>query len=686
MKKLYLFIFLFFSFVLNVSADGTSTYYIEANIQSNGDMQVKELKILDGNYNGVKTNLRFQNPYLKQFTGTSLDDFEGSSIYNGTALTDLKVYDVKIDNNDFGLVNKPNKEFKLVNSADVGDYGKYTKEVRSDGVNLTIYMPSKYNHASLVTYTIKDAIVVHNDIAELAWDFISSSYEEDISNLKVIVNLPSDSNELRVFSHGPLNGENRIINKRSVEMTYDYLYRGNAVDMRVVFDKSLVSEANKKSNIDGLDKILKVEEIRANQANQIREQEYKRLEQDAISFVEIAKTTLKKDDYEIALTFVNKLNDGEVKTNLLNELDIVQEKIDKRINLWTSILYLLSIIWLIGLIILVRKIYIKYDKELKSNFEVQYFRDIPSDYNPGIVSYLINKNIVEDSFGASVLELIRKKVLLLEEIEVKNKKDYKLTLNQNYDINTLSIADNKLIDLLINKIGDNNSVTLKEVQKYSKNYSSAKTFMTLYDSWKNLTYTDALNEGFYQTSNLPKWLSVLYSLILIPLLLLGIDNEINCILLFILLIPMVASIIYFISYTKKTQKGIDEYRKWIGLKNFLNDFGRFSEKELPEIHLWERYLVYATLFGIADKVQKVMKVKLQNINYNDTDFTFLYLRDLYFYRNLNNTLNSSISSARSTITQHEIATSSRSSSGGFGGGSSFGGGGFGGGGSSGGRF
>ena len=686
MKKLYLFIFLFFSFILGVNADGTSTYYIEANIQSNGDMQVKELKILDGKYNGIKTNLRFQNPFLKTFSGISLDDFEGSSIYNGTSLTDLKVYDVKIDSNNFELVNKPNKEFQLVNSANIGDYGKYTKEIVNDGVNLTIYMPSKYERASLVTYTIKDAVVVHNDIAELAWDFISADYEEDINNLKVVVNLPNNSTELRVFSHGPLNGNNRIINKQSVEMTYDYLYQGNAVDMRIVFDKNLVNSAIKKSNVDGLEKILKVEEIRAEQANQLREQAYKELEQETIRLVEVAKNTLKQEDLDIALTFVNKLNDGELKTNLLNELDKVQEKINERVKLWTSILYPLSIIWLIGLFLLVRKIYIKYDKELKSNFEVQYFRDIPNDYSPGIVSYLLNKSIVEDSFGASVLELIRKKVFVLEEVEVKNKKDYKLTLNLNYDISTLSQADNKLINLLINKIGDNTCVTLKEVQKYSKNYSSAKTFMTLYDSWKNLTYTDALNENFFATSISPKILSVLYSLILIPLLLLGIENEINCTLLFILLIPMIITIIYFIIYTKKTQKGIDEYRKWIGLKNFLNDFGRFSEKELPEIHLWERYLVYATLFGIADKVQKVMKVKLQNINYNDTDFTFLYLRDLYFYKSLNNTLNSSISTARSTITQHEIATSSRSSSGGFGGGSSFGGGGFGGGGSSGGRF
>ena len=32
-------------------------------------MVVKELKILDGTYNGVKTNLRYKNINLKSFTG-----------------------------------------------------------------------------------------------------------------------------------------------------------------------------------------------------------------------------------------------------------------------------------------------------------------------------------------------------------------------------------------------------------------------------------------------------------------------------------------------------------------------------------------------------------------------------------------------------------------------------------------
>lgn len=44
-----------------------------------------------------------------------------------------------------------------------------------------------------------------------------------------------------------------------------------------------------------------------------------------------------------------------------------------------------------------------------------------------------------------------------------------------------------------------------------------------------------------------------------------------------------------------------------GLKNFLNNFSSIDEKESIQVHLWNDYLVYAQLFGIADKVENEFK-------------------------------------------------------------------------------
>ena len=43
-------------------------------------------------------------------------------------------------------------------------------------------------------------------------------------------------------------------------------------------------------------------------------------------------------------------------------------------------------------------------------------------------------------------------------------------------------------------------------------------------------------------------------------------------------------------------------KQTFGLKHFLEDFSLIADRQIKELPLWNEYLVYATLFGIADKV------------------------------------------------------------------------------------
>lgn len=644
MKKIRFILFSLFIMLLPmfVYADGTTRYYIEVNVLDNGDAEIKELKLMDGEYNGYKTDIRYKSNGLTKFDG-SKSSFEGSDIYNASALTDVKVYDVKFTTTDFSIINNKNREFVLVNSAEKGDYGVYTKTTNSEGIEILSYQPSVYKRASLVTYTLKDLVVVHNDIAELAHDFIGTDYQEDISNLIIRINLPSSSKELRIFSHGPLNGKNRIIDDKSVEITYETLDKGNAVDGRVVFDKSIVPNATKKSNVDGLGKILEVEKERANYANKLREAARKR-------------------------------------EKMLQTLAIIME--------------ILLGIWLIGLIVIVYKFYNKNDKEYRSEFNGKYFRDFPEEYTPSTVSYLMNKGINNLSFNAGILDLIRKKAITIEEVTIdkkglfknKQQKDYKLSRNMNFNLDTLSTSEKKLFNLLIGTVGNGDYVILGDMKEFSKDYDNAKRLISGYDSWRYACESEAETEEFYENTKKEKTNCILYSLIFIPITFLALLCGSNMGRVLLMDLFGILAIIYFSSATKRTKKGNEQYHKWKGLKNFLADFGRLDEKDLPEIKLWERYLVYATMFGLAAKVQNAMKMNLERMNYSDNiDFTYLYFDNYYFSNSMTNAVNSSLSSARGTISTHELASSSDSSSGGYGGGSSFGGGGFGGG-SGGGRF
>jgi uncharacterized membrane protein len=58
-----------------------------------------------------------------------------------------------------------------------------------------------------------------------------------------------------------------------------------------------------------------------------------------------------------------------------------------------------------------------------------------------------------------------------------------------------------------------------------------------------------------------------------------------------------------------TQLGADEYAKWRGLYNFLNSETIINERTHVEVVIWEKYLIYATAFGIADKVLKALQVR-----------------------------------------------------------------------------
>lgn len=644
MKKIRFILFSLFIMLLPifVYADGTTRYYIEVNVLDNGDAEVKELKLMDGEYNGYKTDIRYKSNGLTKFDG-SKSSFEGSDIYNASALTDVKVYDVKFTTTDFSIINNKNREFVLVNSAEKGDYGVYTKTTNSEGIEILSYQPSVYKRASLVTYTLKDLVVVHNDIAELAHDFIGTDYAEEINNLIIRINLPSSSKELRIFSHGPLNGKNRIIDDKSVEITYETLDKENAVDGRVVFDKSIVPNATKKSNVDGLGKILEVEKERANYANKLREAARKR-------------------------------------EKMLQTLAIIME--------------ILLGIWLIGLIVIVYKFYNKNDKEYRSEFNGKYFRDFPEEYTPSTVSYLMNKSINNLSFNAGILDLIRKKAITIEEVTIdkkglfknKQQKDYKLSRNMNFNLDTLSTSEKKLFNLLIGTVGNGDYVILGDMKEFSKDYDNAKRLISGYDSWRYACELEAETEEFYENTKKEKTNCILYSLIFIPITFLALLCGSNMGRVLLMDLFGILAIIYFSSATKRTKKGNEQYHKWKGLKNFLADFGRLDEKDLPEIKLWERYLVYATMFGLAAKVQNAMKMNLERMNYSDNiDFTYLYFENYYFSNSMTNAVNSSLSSARGTISTHELASSSDSSSGGYGGGSSFGGGGFGGG-SGGGRF
>ena len=93
----------------------------------------------------------------------------------------------------------------------------------------------------------------------------------------------------------------------------------------------------------------------------------------------------------------------------------------------------------------------------------------------------------------------------------------------------------------------------------------------------------------------------------------------------------------------------------------MEDFSLIKDKEVPELILWEKYLVYATAFGIANKVLKQLKIvypQLLDAEYLNTHgYTYMYL--MYgnnFETSFINSLNNSVTTSYHSATNYSSGT------------------------------
>ena len=633
MKKILVLIISLFSFIsVNYAVSNVNykidDYIVDSRIDISGNMVVREVIKVKGSFNGYIRDLKYKNSNNKVFD-KSIDSFYGSSIYDASNIEVRKVGTMNYDKElDFNVFDQSVNEFTMNDSCTVNK-GCYEKSDITDGVSLKMY--NETNNSSTyfyIEYLLGNVVVMHEDIAEVYFNFVGDMFDDDINKYKLRVVLPDKTKELvRVWAHGPLNGNVSPIKDENGYYYGGYLkindlYSNTPVDMRLTFDKNLILVDHpylKKSEVLALDKILEVENLRADKAN--------------------------------------------------------KEKEKAKFFMYGS--YALGSVYLILLVLLFVYIYIKYDKELKTNFDMEYNREFINDYDVTNIEYLFDKKITEKAFSTSILNLIYKKNIKIEQID---KKDYKLI-----KVNTDNVSESEeyLMKMIFDNIGNKEYVLLSQIKKYAKEvHGTTSEFLTSFTTWQNKVTSESIKNNFYESNTKIKVLGVLFSLVgYLVFYVMGRFNGFNLFSIIIFICALVF-MIYVLIFNKRTKRGAEDYQKWKAFKRFLEDFGRFDEKELPEIVLWERYLVYANIFGIADKVGKTMKIKFNEINtnnqYSNGDLLFDYMMWNNLNYSINNTVRSSVSTAR-TMVNEAIAKSSSSSGGGFGGGFSSGGG-FGGGG------
>lgn len=138
----------------------------------------------------------------------------------------------------------------------------------------------------------------------------------------------------------------------------------------------------------------------------------------------------------------------------------------------------------------------------------------------------------------------------------------------------------------------------------------------------------------------------------------------------------------YLSGNIPSAEGTKETRKLYGLRNFLKEFTMVDIRESQEVLLWQDYLVYAAMFGIADRVSKELKEidpkAFEEINIDPGSLT----RTIYVADRLASSITSAKSAYEASQRSSSYGGSGYSGGGGhssFGGGGGFSGGGHGGG-------
>ncbi len=276
----------------------------------------------------------------------------------------------------------------------------------------------------------------------------------------------------------------------------------------------------------------------------------------------------------------------------------------------------------------------------KLNKDVPFFRDIPCKgdiYRAYYTSYcfdLIKKK--EDFLGAILLNWLKK-----DQIKIIKKQSDKLLKKESSSIVFVNVQPTTTLEQEIYKMMNEASVDgiLEEYE---------------FEKWCKKNYYEILN-WFDKALNNENVNLVIDGSI-------KIDNE------------KVLGVFNKKVYSE-SPKFIEEAEQLYGLKKYLIEFSNMKDKEAMEVKLWNEYLIYAQIFGIAKKVaeqfKKLYPELISEYNYDSV----IFIHDFSF---------SVINTANSARTEAERRASSYSSGGGGfssggGGGGSFGGGGGGGG-------
>ena len=201
-------------------------------------------------------------------------------------------------------------------------------------------------------------------------------------------------------------------------------------------------------------------------------------------------------------------------------------------------------------------------KQAKRLQSVDYYRDVPNDGNMNVTYHMgLCEHACEEGAltGAYLLRLIADGAL--EPVERDGRSD-KVSLRLSRAPRTGSEFDDALYTVLEAAAGEDGTLQPAELERYCRRNCRPLT-----------AFMDSCKSDATRTMADKRWL-----------------KNIAC-----------------RSRRDLTEAGVEQLDQILGLKRFLLDFSLIHERGVGETVIWQDYMVYAMLFGIADKVAPQIK-------------------------------------------------------------------------------
>jgi uncharacterized membrane protein len=510
-----------------------------------------------------------------------------------------------------------------------GEVGTYAVEDKGSVVTVQLnFAVTDATALFTVDYVARGAARRWSDTAELYWQFVGEDVAVESRDVSVTVHLPQGvtSDQVRAWAHGPLWGTVTIAPDASVVMKVDPLPAHTFVEGRILFPAAALSKAP-VSTTPMLDRVLAEEKRLADEANRSR----------------------------------------------------IWARV--KVGLWGLLGVGVPLIALVLIVVL----YLRFGREPRTQFNAQYLRDFPQPQLPPALAAFIWRmgSVGSDDVTATLLDLVNRKVIDLERVVVqedglfgaKDATTYKLTLHDER-LEELLDHERQLCEFLFHQIAGGSELVLSELKDLAKTHRAS--FAQGFQTWKRKVQKEGERRG-YLDPRADRMAFVASAFAFVAIVAAGAAAVFSGFWWFFLGVPVGLVLIFVARAVKRrSQEAAELHAQYAALERYLKDFGRLQEKPPDAIVLWEQFLIFAVVFGIADQVAKAMTVKVPEV-VNDPAFRTPYILwwgmpgdggGLSAFNELHQSFSQAVS----------VATSSSSSGSGGGGGFSGGGGGGGGGG------